>query len=598
MIVNKISEILKPAFVSAGYEIGSVKIKLSNRPDLCDFQCDDAFALAKTYKSNPATICQNVIDQINNMEKLDQYFDAVSFVAPGFINITLSSQFINQEITAMNNNANFNLPNPEKRLKFVVDYGGPNIAKPLHVGHLRSAVVGESINRILKFAGHETISDVYLGDWGLQIGQVIYGLKMEGVDINNITLKDLEYIYPKYSALCKEDEAVRDACAEITKLMQHGDQEYRRLHKIILQVSGDDIRDIYNYLDVRFDIWEGESNAYEYIPETKQVFEDRKLLETSDGGALIINVKKDSDTGPMPPVVFQKSNGAYLYGTNDIASIYRRVKLYNPTNMVYVVDKRQTLHFDQVFRASVLGGFAENIGLEHCGFGTVNGQDGKPYKSRDGNTPKLRELFEQVKQVYIATKVGNENKTEHDLQVIVNAIIKFADLQNFYGRDYVFDIAKFSNIVGKTGPYLLYSYMRVQKILDNEKALSEKPNDESAGNELNNTQLLKISKNNDVSNIFMLSSIIHSVFDKNLKLKLLELPEHVNNAFTLRDPSKIADYVYDLATLANAFYENHRIASEEDAVKKQDLISILTLTNKVIKQMLNLLAINVPQNPL
>lgn len=542
------------------YQINVIK---SNRPDLCDYQCDDAFKLAKIVKQSPMVIGQKIVDDLKKQSDFSHYFKDASLVN-GFINLKISDELINEVLTKMAKEEKFNLPKPETKETFFLDYGGPNIAKPLHVGHLRTAIIGESIKRIINFAGHNTIADVHLGDYGLQMGEVIYGILQDGLKVEDITLEYLNITYPKISSLCKEDEEVLKECARITKELQDGNPLYQKLWDKIYDISLSDIKDIYKYLGVSFDLWLGESDAYKYIPNVTKMLEDRNLLITSEG-AKVIDVKEETDKKEVPPLIYQKSNGAYLYGTTDLATIFDRVTRYNPNSIIYITDARQALHFEQVFRASKKLGLTTNISLSHIGYGTVNGSDGKPFKTRNGDAKGLRGLLEEVKEVFKGMKDTNQDMSEEDLDIITNSIVKFADLQNNWARDYIFDIKKFSEVVGKTGPYILYTYLRINKILNSYNV-----------------------ENKDFNNL------IYNESDRNLRLKLLELPLTIDSAFKEKMPSCIAEYVYDLCGIVNNFYQNNYINSLEDEVKKKEWLNLLDLANRIIKTMLNLLVIDIP----
>lgn len=547
-----------------GYTVDSMTVIKSNRPDLCDYQCDQVFKLAKQYHKNPMEIGEEITHKINELENFNDYFEKVEFVRPGFINITLSNNFINNKLKNMYNNPKFDIKLPSVKETYFMDYGGPNVAKPLHVGHMRTAIVGEAIKRIINYFGHKTISDVHLGDYGLQIGEVIYGIKEKNMNINDLTIKDLDHIYPEMSKRCKEDETLKEKCASITKDLQDGNKEYYEYFKKICEVSVSDIKNIYNYLDVHFDLWLGESDSYPYIPKVEQLLDSKHLLESSEG-ARVVYVNRDDDKVEIPPLLFKKANGAYMYPATDLGSIYQRIEDYNPDHILYVVDNRQALHFEQVFRTCQLSGLIDESKLEHLGYGTVNGLDGKPYKTRSGDTPKLQNLFEQVKEIFENAKEENKNKSESDKNIIVNSILKFADLQNSRERDYIFDIEKFSGLVGKTGPYILYTYVRINKILE--------------------------KFTNDVNN---LTDNIYNNYDRDLRVKLLDLEYELNLAFENRKPNYLVDYIYDLCVLVNAFYQNNHIINLDDEIKRNDWISVLKLSNKIIKEMLNLLAIEIP----
>ena len=549
---------------SLGYTVDNMTVIKSNRPDLCDYQCDQVFKLAKQYHKNPMEIGEEITHKINELENFNDYFEKVEFVRPGFINITLSNNFINNKLKNMYNNPKFDIKLPSVKETYFMDYGGPNVAKPLHVGHMRTAIVGEAIKRIINYFGHKTISDVHLGDYGLQIGEVIYGIKEKNMDIKDLTIKDLDYIYPEMSKRCKEDETLKEKCASITKDLQDGNKEYYEYFKKICEVSVSDIKNIYNYLDVHFDLWLGESDSYPYIPKVEQLLDSKHLLESSEG-ARVVYVNRDDDKVEIPPLLFKKANGAYMYPATDLGSIYQRVEDYNPDHILYVVDNRQALHFEQVFRTCQLSGLIDESKLEHLGYGTVNGLDGKPYKTRSGDTPKLQNLFEQVKEIFENAKEENKNKSESDKNIIVNSILKFADLQNSRERDYIFDIEKFSGLVGKTGPYILYTYVRINKIIE--------------------------KFTNDVNN---LTDNIYNNYDRDLRVKLLDLEYELNLAFENRKPNYLVDYIYDLCVLVNAFYQNNHIINLDDEIKRNDWVSVLKLSNKIIKEMLNLLAIEIP----
>lgn len=553
MILEILSNIIKEHIDT------DIMVKKSNRPDLCDYQFDGIFKLASISHKNPIELGEELVKNINDRSDFNEYFKKVEFVKPGFINMTISDKLINKILRNMNDDSHF-LIKQDNSKSFILDYGGPNIAKPLHVGHLRSPIVGEAIKRILSFKGYKTISDVHLGDYGLQIGQVIYAIKRDSKDINDIDLNYLEKVYPEISSLCKKNEDVKKECEEITKELQDGNKEYHKYFEVIREISGNDIKRIYKYLDINFDLWYGESDSYNYIEEAYNKIDSKNLFTESEG-ALVVDIKEESDKKEMPPLIFKKSNGAYLYGTTDIATILQREEDFKPDNILYIVDNRQAMHFEQVFRTVKKAGISD-ANLEFLGFGTVNGADGKPYKTRDGSAPKLDNLFNEVKEIFVSKKEENKNMSSEDIDKIVNAIIKFADLQNNREKDYIFDIDKFSDVVGKTGPYILYTYLRINKLLNNET------------NELND--------------------IIYNDYDRNLRLKLLELEISFNEALKTRMPNHIADYLYDLCVIVNSFYQNNHINSLNDDTIKNNWLYVLNLTNKIIKQMLNILVIDIP----
>ena len=544
-----INEILNNYLSKLDYNLNVIS---SNRPEICDYQINDSFKLAKELHKSPLVIGNDIVNDINELDKYNNYFSKVECVN-GFVNLTLSDKFINDYLRTMDEKDKFNISLEHK--KIILDYGGPNVAKPLHVGHMRTAILGEAIKRICAYKGNETISDVHLGDYGLQIGEVIYAIIHDKKDLNDIDLDYLNEAYPRMSALVKENDDIKEECARITKELQDGNSEYHKYYEVIKKVSVEDIKRLYKYLDVSFDLWEGESDSYKYIPKTEEILEKEGLLKESNG-ALVVDISKDSDSKELPPLIFKKSNGAYLYTTTDVATIYERETKYQPDNILYVVDNRQELHFIQVF--------ISDAKLEFLGYGTVNGEDGKPYKTRKGDAPSLDSLFNEAKEIFISKKSGNENMSDEDLRKIVNAILKFADLQNNRVNDYIFDINKFSNVVGKTGPYMLYTVLRLDKILNSEDrklALSDK---------------------------------IYNDVDRKLRLKIINLESAFNKAYETRMPSYLVDYLYDLAVSANDFYQNNHIASETDEQKKNDYLYVIYMTNRVLKKMLHLVGIDIP----
>ena len=562
MIIDNL-EVILTEIINKIYNVDKIHLALTNRPDLCDYQINDVFKIAKENKLNPIIVGEAIEKEIKEYPEFDKYFKSVEFVKPGFINISLSDNILNENLKYMVNNPKFGLKNSDPKQTFILDYGGPNIAKPLHVGHLRTAIIGESIKRILKYKGNDVIADVHLGDYGLQIGEVIYAILHDGKKDHEITLEYLNEAYPRMSAICKENEDIKKECEEITKKMQDGDSEYNRLCDIITEVSLGDIKDLYNMLDVSFDLWESERSAYKYIPTVEEILNKKGLLHESEG-AMVIDVADISDSKEIPPMIFQKSNKAYLYGTTDMATIYDREQKYHPDYMIYVTDDRQAMHFKQVFRASIKAGITDTI-FEHKSYGTVNGPDGKPFKTRAGKAPSLRELLNETKDIFVSKKEDNQNMSEEDLNKLVNSIVKFADLQNNMSNDYIFDINKFSNTSGKTGPYILYTYLRINKIIKDKE----------------------INEN-------ILTNEIYNNYERDLKLKLLEYQNVLDSAFQNRMPNYIADYLYELCVLINTFYQNNHINSLDDEIMKNNWIYLLSLTNKLLKELLELLAIEIP----
>lgn len=557
---TKLEEIFKNAMQKLNYNY-EPKIIKSNVEGV-DFQCDDAFKLAKEYHKAPIIIAEEIVSKLKEDKNFDNYFKEVTASKPGFININVSDMLINKSLKQLIAEEKFGVNKENETI--VLDYGGPNVAKPLHVGHLRTAIIGQAINNILKFKGNITIGDVHLGDIGAQMGQVIYGILN---DFPNQEYKDIDFdlnylniTYPKMSALCKEDEDVRKKCAEITKKLQEGDKNYRILWEKIYKLSVNDIKRIYNYLDVHFDYWYGESDAYKQFPEMMKYLEDNNYVKL-DNGAKIIDVKEEDDKIDIPPCIIQKSDGAYLYATSDLGTIWQRKKDFNPDEIIYVVDARQSMYFTQIFRASKKTHIFDGK-LVHYGNGTVNGKDNKPFKTRTGGALKLEDLIKEVKKEFINLRPENKKMDEEDLDKIVNSILKFADLQNDLTRNYIFDIKKFSEVNGKTGPYILYTYLRINKLLT-----------QNDGN---------------------LSDNIYNETDRNLRLKLLEVTSVIEQASKERRPHYIANYLYELSVIANNFYQNNHMTGLEGQIKN-DYNIVLSFNNLVLKTLLNLLGIHIPK---
>lgn len=554
---SKLENIINKALKNLNYDYESKVIK-SNRE--YDFQCDDAFKLAKQYHKAPLIIAEEIVSEIKNMNT--DIFNEISVSKPGFINMVVSDNFINENLKELMKKDNLGVSKENHTI--VLDYGGPNVAKPLHVGHLRAAVIGQSLYNILTFKGNKVIGDVHLGDIGAQMGQVIYGIKQDfkGVKATDVKL-DLNYLnvtYPKMSALCKEDAKVKEECALITKQLQEGNEEYKILWEKIREISIADIKRLYDYLNVHFDYWYGESDAYKYFDEMMK-FIDKSKVARLDDGAKIIDVKEDDDKVDIPPCLIQKSDGAYLYATSDLGTIWQRKKDFHPDDILYVVDGRQSMYFVQVFRAAKKTGIF-NGNLEHHGFGTVNGKDNKPFKTRSGGALKLEGLIDEVKEEFINLREENKNMDKKDLDKLVTSIINFADLQNDLTRNYIFDIKKFSEVNGKTGPYILYTYLRINKLL--------------SGNDGN------------------LSNNIYNETDRALRLKLLDVSVTIDEAAKVRRPHIIAGYLYELAVLANNFYQNNHMADLKGQVKN-DYDIILSYNNLVLKTLLDLLCIQIPE---
>lgn len=534
-------------------------LKISSS-DKADYQINSVFMIAKDKHVNPKEIGEMIESKINEQPDVKDYFRKVEFVMPGFINLFVSDKLINKHINSYITNGF--VEKTDSKDVYFLDYGGPNVAKPLHIGHLRPAIIGESIKRILNLKGYKTIGDVHLGDYGLQIGEVIYGLKKENIPLSELNIDLLNRIYPEMSALAKSDEEVYNECKKITSELQKGNIEYKEYFKKIKEVSVDDIKRLYNYLGVSFDLWLGESDSEPYIPKLMNELKSRNLIIV-DQGAKIVNVKQDTDKKEMPPVIVEKSDGSAIYATTDLATIMERVEKYDPKYILYVVDARQSLHFEGVFRIAKMLGYDTN--LEHIPFGTINGSDGKPFKTRSGETLKLDELIKNTKEIFLNKREENKSMSEEDLDKIVNAIIKYADLQNNREKSYNFDISKFSDVSGKTGPYILYSALRIRKIIN--------------------------SFNYNKENV---SEVIYNDIDRSLRLKLLDFNKYLDKSIEDRLPSIIGEYVYDLANLLNSFYQNINISKITDENMKNDYLNVLDLSFNILKECLDLLIIELP----
>ena len=554
-MIKDIEEFIKPIFDSFNYDF---YVSESNKKEICDYQINSLFRIAKELKVNLLEIGTTITKKINELKNFDEYFKEVSFLN-GFINITISDKFINKWINKSLNNLGVNKVESDEL--YFLDYGGPNIAKPLHIGHLRPAIIGESLKRIINYKGYKTLSDVHLGDYGLQMGQVIYGIKRDKIKLEDININYLNKCYPEISALCKSDEKVYEECKNIVKELQNGNKEYNELWNKIYEESLKDIKRLYKYLDINFDLWLGESDSKPYISKLIDLLLQKQLL-VEDDGAKIVKLQEENDNKEMPPLIVLKSDGSFMYATTDLATIYERIEKYNPKYILYVVDARQSLHFEQVFRTCKKIGWKNNF--EHISFGTINGRDGKPFKTRSGETLKLDELIKMTKETFIQKREENADMNEEDLDIIVNAIIKYADLSNNREKNYVFDLSKFSDVNGKTGPYILYSALRIRKILEN--------------NTFDGT----------------VSDKIYDDIDRNLRIKLLDFDKYITKSIEERLPSIIAEYVYDIADLTSAFYQKNNISNLQDKTNKNDWLIILNFAYNVMKECLNMLSIKIP----
>ena len=582
-LLELITEEFEKAFEQNEYDKKSGKVVVSNRPDLCQYQCNGAMAGAKLYHKAPIMIANQVVESLQDNEM----FESVEAVMPGFINIKLNSEFVAKYLNDMKEADKYGCENKAPET-IVIDYGGANVAKPLHVGHLRSAVIGESVKRIERFMGNKVISDVHLGDWGLQMGLIITELECRKPDLvyfdesytgeypeeAPFTISELEEIYPCASAKSKVDEEFKEKAHQATLKLQSGYAPYTAIWKHIMKVSVEDLKKNYGNLNVDFDLWKGESDAQPYISGLIQDLIDKKLAYESQG-ALVVDISKEDDTKELPPCIVRKSDGAALYATSDLATIIQREQDYKPNHYIYVADKRQELHFTQVFRVSKKANIVdENTKMEFLGFGTMNGKDGKPFKTRDGGVMRLENLIAQInKAVYnkiMENRTVSEEEANNTAKIVGLAALKYGDLSNQASKDYIFDIDRFASFEGNTGPYILYTIVRIKSILEKYKAES--------GNADVNLPVISTDNGSQMQ----------------LMLEVAKFNEIIENAAEELAPHKICSYVYDLSNAFNRFYHETKILAEEDQTKKAGYIALINLTINVLEQCIDLLGFSAP----
>ena len=555
-----------------------VTLSLTNRPDLGEYQINDAMKLAKIYHKSPLIIANEIKDVI----KENLYFEDVNVAGSGFINISLSNQFLIEFLNEIKDNILKNVNMQEKK-KIVIDYGGANVAKSLHVGHLRSANIGEALNRLAKLVGHETIADVHLGDSGLQAGIVVMEIEnmfpdlicfkkdYNGEDFKlPITKEDLKVIYPTGSIKTKENENLLEKARQITYQIQNNHIGYSKLWDKITELSIKDIKETYEKLNTNFDLWEGERDSFKYIPEMFDFLNKKNLLYISEG-AKVMDVKEETDDKEIPPIILQKSDGAYLYATTDLATIYGRIKRFNPDEIWYTTDLRQELHFEQVFRAAKKSQIVTETKLGFYGFGTMNGKDGKPFKTRNGGVMSLEELINLItEECYkrINDNIVEEENKKETAEIIALAALKYADLLPYRETDYIFDQTKFSDLEGKTGPYLLYSTIRIKSLLN------------------------KAKEKNINFNKF---NIINSKTEKELLITLLNMPTVIDRAYDTKSLNEIAEYIYKLTSIYNKFYSENKILTEENIDLRESWLTLSKVVYDTNVLLLNTLGINCPE---
>lgn len=583
-ILDLISEEMKQAFEAAGYNADLGKVTLSNRPDLCEYQCNGAMAGAKQYHKAPIMIANEVAEKLQNSE----VFSEVSAVAPGFLNLKVREKFVKDYLQAMREDAKFGLQMPEKAKKIIIDYGGPNVAKPLHVGHLRSAIIGESIKRICRYAGHEVIGDIHLGDWGLQMGLIITELQKRQPELvyfddsyegeypkeAPFTISELEEIYPTASAKSKEDPQYKAEAMEATYKLQNGVRGYRALWDHIISVSVADLKKNYENLNVEFDLWKGESDVHDIIPGMVEAMKKGGYAYESEG-ALVVDVKEETDTKEVPPCMILKSDGASLYNTTDLATIMDRMENYHPDELIYLTDKRQELYFVQVFRcARKTGLVTPETELVHIGFGTMNGKDGKPFKTRDGGVMRLEMLLKEINEEMYRKIMDNKSMSEEEAKetakIVALSAVKYGDLSNQASKDYIFDIDRFTSFEGDTGPYILYTIVRIKSILNKYK--------EQGGS---------------TEQVALQESVNES--EKSLMLEISKFNAMMETAYEEIAPHRICAYIYDLANAFNRFYHETKILTEEDKEKQAGWIALLALTRDILETCIDLLGFSAPE---
>ena len=583
-LLDRITAAVSEAFVNCGYEAEYGKVTISNRPDLCEYQCNGAMAGAKKYHCAPIQIANKVAESLKEQE----LFSEVNAVNPGFLNLKLAPAYVQEYLQAMADDERLGCDRTENPKTIIIDYGGPNVAKPLHVGHLRSAIIGESVKRLGRFVGHNVTGDIHLGDWGLQMGLIITELKERKPDLvyfdenytgeypteAPFTISELEEIYPAASARSKEDEAYKEQAMHATYLVQHGHRGYQAILRHILNVSVTDLKRNYANLNVEFDLWKGESDAQPYIPDMVEKLKKEGFAYESEG-ALVVDVKEDTDTKEVPPCMILKSDGASLYTTTDLATLVERRKLFDPDEVIYVVDKRQEMHFIQVFRCAKKTGLVKpETDLEFLGFGTMNGKDGKPFKTREGGVMRLEYLISDINEKMYQKIAENPEISEEEARETARKIglsaIKYGDLSNQASKDYVFDIDRFTSFEGNTGPYILYTIVRIKSILNKYQA---------QGGDLTKGRIPAAENDSQ----------------KALELVVARFNGALENAFDELAPHKVCAYIYELANAFNKFYHETKILGEEDEEKRAGLVAVLQLTKRVLETCIDVLGFEAPE---
>ncbi|MDO4938647.1 MAG: arginine--tRNA ligase [Lachnospiraceae bacterium] len=555
---------LQEAFREAGLDESYGRVGLSNRPDLCEYQCNGCLSAAKVLHRNPLEMAGQVASVLKNSSD----FESVEAVAPGFINIKLSKEALSFFVKQMSEEKKYGVEEEQPKT-IIVDYGGANVAKPLHIGHLRSAIIGESIKRLGAYMGHNMIGDVHLGDWGLQMGLII-----EMMPDHTVSIDELEKIYPAASAKAKEDPDFAERAHQKTLLLQSGDPECLKKWNQIMDVSLRDLKKNYEKLDVHFDLWNGESTVNDLIPGMIQNLIDKGLAYESDG-ALVVNVAEAEDKKEIPPCIVRKSDGAALYATSDLATLEQREELFKPDLYIYITDKRQAMHFVQVFRTARKASIVpENHSLVHIGFGTMNGKDGKPFKTRSGGVMRLEELISDTNEAVYNRITESRDITEEEArktaEIVGLAAIKYGDLSNQASKDYIFDLDKFTAFEGNTGPYILYTIVRIKSIINKYR---------SAGGSAFTSADIRPSNSDS---------------EKKLELELVRYNEVIENAWTELAPHKLCQYIYSVAEAFNSFYHEVKILSEPSDELKKSYLAKIELTMNVLLDCIHILGFEAP----
>ena len=578
-IITNLEKEIKESIKNAGYELDNFSLQLSSRPDLGDYQINDAMTLARTYHKNPHQIAEDIKNELEKSPK----FTNINIAGPGFINISLKDEYLVDVLNMIKEDINSLIDKKEPK-SIVLDYGGANVAKALHVGHLRSANIGEAIKRLATLLGYNVLGDAHLGDYGRPLGFVVLEIKKRYPDLPYfdesyngdysevelpITNEELEKIYPEASQKAKDDEAYLEEGRDVTAKIQSHVPGYYDLWKKVVEISKKDIKKVYDELNVHFELWQGESDAAEYFNELNAIFEKKNLLEESEG-AKIVEVKEETDKAPMPPLLFVKSNGTISYATTDLATILERQKKHHPDEIWYCTDARQELHFTQVFRAARKAELVtETQKLDWFGFGTMNGSDGKPFKTRDGGVMSLKGLIDLVNEETlkrINPDTVPEEEREKISRIIAIATLKYADLIPYRGTDYIFEVEKFADLEGKTGPYLLYSTIRMKSLLAKAKDIKQET-----------------------------AQVVSTKTEKDIILTILNLTNILTKSLEAKSLNDIAEYLYKLTSQYNKFYAENKIITEEDAVKRESWLVLTKIVYNINMLLLDVLGIPVPE---